>query len=154
LVTSRKTNIEDYLTNIENLLPNTEEEMLLAQANDYINFVRDFVSNNQIIDKKYYVVVPYDPVVFKKSALGGQIKDLLFGLFNLNREAFSQDIILSENEFQKHYQQLILRQENVMAQLQRIGLDAKLVTTNEIIPLIHNMYNPDVAIKTALSKDN
>jgi len=41
-----------------------------------------------------------------------------------------------------------------MAQLQRIGLDAKLVTTNEIIPLIHNMYNPDVAIKTALSKDN
>ena len=154
LVISRKTNIDEYLTNVEDRLSSVEEEMLLTQANDYINFVREFVNSNQIIDKKYYVVVPYDPVIFKKSAFGGQIKDLFFGIFNLNREAFSQDVILSENEFQKHYQQLILRQETVMAQLQRIGLNTKLVTTNEIIPLIHNMYNPDTAIKTTLPKDN
>ncbi|HRZ29799.1 MAG TPA: hypothetical protein P5052_03550 [Candidatus Paceibacterota bacterium] len=128
--------------------------MLISQTNDYINFVRDFVNNNNIIDKKYYVVIPYDPVVFKKSAFGGQIKDLFLGIFNLNREAFSQDVILSESEFQKHYQQLILRQETVMAQLQQAGLSVKLVTTNEIIPLIHNMYNPDTTIKTNLSKDN
>lgn len=154
LVISRKANIDEYLTNVESRLSTVDEEMLLTQANDYINFVRDFVNSNQIIDKKYYVVVPYDPVIFKTSSFGGQMKDLFLGLFNLNREAFSQDVVLNENEFQKHYQQLILRQETVMAQLQRIGLTAKLVTTNEIIPLIHNMYNPDTTIKTTLPKDN
>lgn len=154
LIVSRKINIDEYLNNVEGRIANIDEEMLLTQANDYINFVRDFVNSNQVIDKKYYVVVPYDPIIFKKSSFVGQTKDLLLALFNLNREAFSQDVVLDEDEFQKHYQQLILRQETVMAQLQRIGLTTKLVTTNEIIPLIHNMYNPDMTIQNTLSKDN
>ena len=154
LIVSRKANVDEYITNVETKLQGTEEEMLRLQITDYISFIRDFTNNNQIIDKKYYVVVPYDPFVFKKSAFGGQIKDMFLNIFNLNREAFSQDVVLSDNEFQKNYQQLILRQDTVISQLQKMGLSSKLVTTNEIIPLIHNIYNPDTILKATMPKDN
>jgi len=153
LIVSRKANIDEYISNVETKTADVEEEMLKTQINDYITFIRDFTANNQIIDKKYYIVVPYDPFVMKKSAFGGQIKDMFLNIFNLNREAFSQDILLDDKEFQKNYQQLIVRQDTVLSQLQRMGLSAQLVTTNEIVPLIHNIYNPDTILKPTQTKE-
>lgn len=154
LIISRKANIDEYISNIEDKLQGIEEEMLQMQTTDYISFIRDFTSNNQIIDKKYYIVIPYDPFVFKKNSFVGQIKDMFLNIFNLNREAFSQNVILSDDEFQKNYQQLILRQDTIISQLQRMGLSSKLITTNEIIPLVHNIYNPDTILKTTMPKEN
>lgn len=154
LIVSRKANIDEYTANVENKLEIIEEEMLKMQTADYIAFIRDFTSSNQIIDKKYYIIIPYDPFVFKKNNFGGQIKDMFLNIFNLNREAFSQDVVLNDDEFQKNYQQLILRQDTVITQLQKMGLSSKLVTTNEIIPLIHNMYNPDTILQPTISKEN
>lgn len=154
LIISRKANIEEYINNVEGKLQTAEEEMIRLQINDYISFIRDFTSNNQIIDKKYYLIIPYDPFVLKKGSFGGQIKDMFLNIFNLNREAFSQDVVLDDNEFQKSYQQLILRQDTVISQLQKMGLEARIVPTNEIIPLVHNIYNPDTVLKTTMSKEN
>ena len=154
LIISRKANIEEYVSNVEGRLQSTEEEMLRMQIGDYISFIRDFTSSNQIIDKKYYLIIPYDPFILKTGSFGGQIKDMFLNIFNLNREAFSQDVVLDDNEFQKNYQQLILRQDTVISQLQKMGLDAKVVSTNEIIPLIHNIYNPDTVLKTTMPKEN
>lgn len=154
LIISRKANIDEYISNIEDKLQGIEEEMLQMQTADYISFIRDFTSNNQIIDKKYYIVIPYDPFVFKKNSFIGQIKDMFLNIFNLNREAFSQNVILNDDEFQKNYQQLILRQDTIISQLQRMGLSSKLITTNEIIPLVHNIYNPDTILKTTMPKEN
>jgi len=154
LIISRKANIDEYISNIEDKLQGIEEEMLQMQTTDYISFIRDFTTNNQIIDKKYYIVIPYDPFVFKKNSFIGQIKDMFLNIFNLNREAFSQNVILNDDEFQKNYQQLILRQDTIISQLQRMGLSSKLITTNEIIPLVHNIYNPDTILKTTMPKEN
>lgn len=154
LIISRKANIEEYINNVEGKLQTAEEEMIRLQINDYISFIRDFTSNNQIIDKKYYLIIPYDPFVLKKGSFGGQIKDMFLNIFNLNREAFSQDVVLDDNEFQKSYQQLILRQDTVISQLQKMGLEARIVPTNEIIPLVHNIYNPDTVLKTTMPKEN
>ncbi len=148
LIVSRKANIEEYVNNVESKTAEVEEDLLKTQVNDYVTFIRDFTTNNQIIDKKYFIVVPYDPFILKKSAFGGQIKDMFLGIFNLNREAFSQDVLLDDKEFQKNYQQLIVRQDTILSQLQRMGLSAQLVGTNDIIPLIHNIYNPDTILKS------
>jgi len=153
LIVSRKANIDEYVSNVEGKTADLEEELLKTQVNDYVAFIRDFTTNNQIIDKKYYVVVPYDPFVMKKSVFGGQIKDMFMSIFNLNREAFSQDVLLDDKEFQKNYQQLIVRQDTVLSQLQRLGLSAQLVGTNDIIPLIHNIYNPDTILKPTQTKE-
>jgi hypothetical protein len=78
---------------------------------------------------------------------------MFLNIFNLNREAFSQDVLLNDMEFQKNYQQLIVRQDTVLSQLQRMGLSAQLVTTNDIVPLIHNIYNPDTILKPTQTKE-
>ncbi len=153
LIVSRKANIDEYVSNVESKTAEVEEDLLKTQVNDYVTFIRDFTANNQIIDKKYYIIVPYDPFIMKKSAFGGQIKDMFLSIFNLNREAFSQDVLLDDKEFQKNYQQLIVRQDTILSQLQRMGLSAQLVQTNDIIPLIHNIYNPDTILKPTSTKE-
>jgi hypothetical protein len=153
LIVSRKANIDEYVSNVESKTAEVTEELLRTQINDYVTFIRDFTTNNQIIDKKYYIVVPYDPFVMNKSVIGGQIKDMFLSIFNLNREAFSQDVLVDDKEFQKNYQQLIVRQDTVLSQLQRMGLTSTLVGTNDIIPLIHNIYNPDTILKSTSTKE-
>ncbi len=152
LIVSRKANIDSYIQNVESKLETIYEEMLQLQVSDYIEFVRDFTSNNKIIDKKYYIIVPYDPFILKKTGFVSQIKDMFFNIFNLNREAFTQDTVLADNEFQKNYQQLILRQDTIISQLLKMGLSARLVLTNEVIPLVHNIYNPDTTLQTITDK--
>lgn len=153
LIVSRKANIDEYLANVENKTNDIEAGLLKTQVGDYVSFIRDFTSTNQIIDKKYYIVVPYDPFVMTKSSFGGQIKDMFMNIFNLNREAFSHNVLLSDDEFQKNYQQLIVRQDTVLAQMQRMGLSSQLVPTNDIVSLIHNIYNPDTLLKATQIKE-
>lgn len=151
IVTSKKIQIENYLKNVVDSTKNFEDELLKSQINDYLSFIQDFTNNNPIMEKKYLLVVPYDPIIFKATGFGSQIKDMFLNIFNLNREAFKQDIELSDNEFQKNYRQLLLRQDTVLSQLNRIGLSAKVLTTEEIIALLHNTYNPDSLFKKPAS---
>ncbi len=151
IVTSRKIQIDDYIKNVLESTKKFEDALLKSQINDYLSFIQDFTNNNPIMDKKYYLVVPYDAVVLKTSGAGGQIRDMFLNIFNLNREAFGQNVDLNETEFQKNYRQLLLRQDTVLSQLSRIGLASKILTTEEIITLLHNTYNPDSLFKKPAS---
>lgn len=93
--------------------------------------------------KSFYVVVPYDPIIMKSSSFGSNIKGLLSKVLNLNREAFSSETIMPEEEFQRSYQQLIIRQDTVLTHLNRMGLEASIVLTDNLIQLYYSLYNPD-----------
>lgn len=147
IIMSKKIQIDDYTKNVIDRTKGLNDELLQSQVNDYLSFIQDFTSNNPIMSKKYYIVVPYDALIFKASGFGDQIKDMFLNIFNLNREAFNSAVDLNEKDFQKNYRQLLLRQDTVLSQLQRIGLGAKMVTTEEIITLLHNTYNPDSTFK-------
>ncbi len=147
IVMSKKIQIDNYIKNVIDSTKNFEDELLKSQVNDYLSFIQDFTNNNPIMDKKYYIVVPYDAVIFKANGFGDQIRDMFLNIFNLNREAFNNSLDLNEKDFQKNYRQLLLRQDTVLSQLQKIGLGAKTLATENIITLLHNTYNPDSLFK-------
>jgi len=93
--------------------------------------------------KSFYVVVPYDPIVMKSSSFWSNIKGFFSKVLNLNREAFSSEIIMPEGEFQRSYQQLIIRQDTVITHFNRMGLEANVVLTDNLIQLYYSLYNPD-----------
>jgi hypothetical protein len=93
--------------------------------------------------KSFYIVVPYDPVIIKSSSLFSNIKGMFSRTLNLNREAFVSETIMPEEDFQRSYQQLIIRQDTVLTHLNRMELEASIVSTNDLIQLYYNLYNPD-----------
>src|SRR3989338_8842765 len=61
-VHSRRLNIEEYLKKLESRAKDEPNELLKTQLNGYREFVSSFVSQNPIMAKTFFLVVPFDPV--------------------------------------------------------------------------------------------
>ncbi len=151
VVHSRRVNIENYLNFIQEKINNESNELLKMQGDDYYAFIKGLVSENNIMKKKFYLVIPYDPVVLKAKNSFGQILDAFKNLFSLQRQAFSFDNPLNSQDFEQYYQQLMIRQNNTITNLSRIGLSAYPLTTKEIVELFYNLYNPETFERESLN---
>ena len=139
---SRKENIDGYIRTINESAKQETNELLKLQINDYLTFIENFVKNYAILQKRFLVVVPYDPIVLKPTTFFSKLKDSIFNTLNFKRESFSMETVLPETEFQRNYQQLLIRQDTVLTHLKRIGMTASVLNTNDLIQLFYSLYNP------------
>ena len=140
---SRRVNIESYLNFLQERISQETNNLLKLQGEDYHTFIKGLVTGNNIMKKKFYVIVPYDPIMLKTKTILSQIAEAYKTLLNLRHQAFSVTIPLSDESFNQHYQQLIIRQNNIITNLTRMGLQARPLTTKELIELFFNSYNPE-----------
>jgi len=140
---SRRVNIESYLNFLQERISQETNNLLKFQGEDYHTFIKGLVTGNNIMKKKFYVIVPYDPIMLKTKTALSQIAEAYKTLLNLRHQAFSATIPLSDESFNQHYQQLIIRQNNIITNLTRMGLQARPLTTKELIELFFNSYNPE-----------
>jgi len=140
---SRRVNIETYLNFLQEKIGKETNNLLKLQGEDYYTFIKGLVTGNNIMKKKFYVIVPYDPVMIKTKTVLSQIAEAYKTLLNLRHQAFSATIPLSEESFNQHYQQLMIRQNNIITNLTRMGLQSRPLTTKELIELFFNSYNPE-----------
>ena len=140
---SRRVNIESYLNFLQERISQETNNLLKLQGEDYYTFIKGLVTGNNIMKKKFYVIVPYDPIMFRPRTALNQILEAYKTLLNLRHQAFSAIIPLSDENFNQHYQQLIIRQNNIITNLTRMGLQSRPLTTKELIELFFNSYNPE-----------
>ncbi|MFZ2414655.1 MAG: hypothetical protein WAW33_01490 [Minisyncoccia bacterium] len=136
---NRRLNIERYLNNVRGIVGREENEYYKAGGEEYISFISDLTSQNNILKHEYYLVIPFDPVVMES---GTSLKNLVGSFFNLNREAFTSTTVLNADDFERYSQQLLVRQDNAIFSLNRMGLTARPLNTQEVTTLIYNLYNP------------
>jgi len=146
IVHSRKINIDDYLKEIETLSEKETNELLKLQSQEYITFVRSFLDLYRVMEKKFFVVVPYDPVEISARAVRGGLSKIL------KRQAptFAPEI-LSEDDFRRYQNQLLTREEQVVAGLARLGIKTIPLGTEELIEVYHSLYNPKEREKKTLA---
>jgi len=140
---SRRVNIQTYLNFLQERINQETNNLLKLQGEDYYTFINGLVTGNNIMKKKFYVVIPYDSVTIKPKDILSQIKEAYKSLLNLKRQAFSNVQPLSNENFNQYYQQLMIRQNNVINNFTRMGLQAQPLTTKELIELFFNLYNPE-----------
>ncbi|MBI2633903.1 MAG: hypothetical protein HYW80_01170 [Parcubacteria group bacterium] len=137
VVHSRKINIDEYLSKVEESAEKEPNELLKIQTQEYINFVRSFTETYSVMEKKFFVVVPYDLIELTKETVRAGFGRLL------KRQAPSLMMeALSPEDFSRHQAQLLTRQEQVMGGLARLGINAIALGTEELIELIYNLFNP------------
>ncbi|MGE4554700.1 MAG: hypothetical protein AB7D02_00995 [Candidatus Paceibacterota bacterium] len=148
---SRRVNIEPYLNVLEEKIKNEPNDLLKLQGEDYYNFIKGLVSENKIMTKKFYLVIPYDPVKIEVKNIFSDILKSFKEIFQIRLATFSSETFLTEEEFQQYYQQLLIRQGIVISALNRIGLKAQPLNTKEVISLLFNLYNPETFEKEIIS---
>jgi hypothetical protein len=144
-IQSRKLNIDKYLEELREHERNQTNELLRAQITDYRAFIKEMVELGEIMIKRFYVVVPYDPFTAKHKSF-----------FKRFGEALSPGaaIKLKEKQFKERKDGLMLRLNNVVGGLNSMGLQTTLLDTQSLIELYYSMYNPQVAETQKLADVN
>lgn len=148
---SRRVNIESYLNFLQERIHKETNSLLQLQGEDYYSFIKGLVVGNNIMKKKFYVIVPYAPIIFKTRTAFSQIMEAYKTLLSLKHQAFSATMPLSDENFNQYYQQLMIRQNNVITNFIRMGLQSRPLTTKELIELFFNSYNPETLERESLN---
>ena len=151
LIHSRKLNIDEYLLKLKERESQETSELLKNQISEYQEFVKTLVSQNAIMQKSFFVVVPYDPIQLKQAAMGASSK--ILGIFGRKQTSKSKEF---DHQYALNLEQLNQRTNQVMSGLQPIGLTSVPLNTEEIIEFFYNLYNPETTEKRRLeiAKEN
>ncbi|OGZ62109.1 MAG: hypothetical protein A2932_00520 [Candidatus Spechtbacteria bacterium RIFCSPLOWO2_01_FULL_46_10] len=146
LVNSRLVNIDAYIQNLEKKARQHENELLKLQTQEYVKFIHGFVAEANIISTDFYVVVPFSLV--ESSLSQGGAGERIRTLFGLGGKAATA----RRERFVKYEAQLMQRVDFVSGGLHRLGVTARMLSTEELISLYWNMYNPGDLRKRHLVK--
>ena len=141
IIQSRKLNIANYLDKLSGLEKEQTNELLKMQTAEYRQYIGELVELGEIMNKRFYVVVPYDP-----------LSDTQKGFFKRLQEALRPTIVvkLSQERFHRHRHELMQRVEHVISGLNSMSLEVAVLDTQSIIELYYNTYNPELAGLTPL----
>lgn len=143
---SRKINIEGYIENLGKIEAEEQNPLLKTQIAEYREFIRSFVKENAIMNKSFFVVVPFDPIKIPGTGSGGFLSGL-FGKSKKQTVAIAQD---DEKLLNQHISQLSQRSEQIVAGLSQMGLRSISLQDDEVTELFYNLYNPEAVEKTGL----
>lgn len=143
---SRRLNIEGYIKRLEVLEQREPNELLKNQIAGYREFVKSFVGQNPIMNKSFFVVVPFDPIQIPTSTAG--ITDKIFGAFSKKSPQTAAGD--KEKNFQHNLLQLNQRMDRVGSGLAAIGLQSVVLDDTALIELFYNLYNPAAIEKVGL----
>jgi hypothetical protein len=98
--------------------------------------VTDLIQDRNVLDKKFYVVIPANAL--EMGFLSAQ--SVLPGVKNPDISSIERSVIL-----EKAKTILEPKRDHLVGQFARIGLYARQLTTQEIIQLYYNRYNPEAS---------
>ncbi len=139
VVQSRPLDLAEYFVYLRESLGQQENELLKIQTTEYIHFIEEMVELSNIMNKMFYVVVPYNLTVAEKKGVLGRF-------FKKKGDEKEQ----LEIHFEEARNELMLRVTQVASLLGELDLRSILLGNRELIELFHGLYNPG----TALSQEN
>ncbi|HBO99856.1 MAG: hypothetical protein UU48_C0005G0034 [Candidatus Uhrbacteria bacterium GW2011_GWF2_41_16] len=135
VIQSRKMNIDPYLEELGEQEKKTENELLRVQIADYRTFVQELVQLGEIMQKKFYVIVPFDPGTDKRKNFWTRFSGAVSPALGIR---------LKETQFRERREELLKRVENIRSQLNSMSVTGVLLDTQSLIELYYTCYNPDV----------
>ncbi len=135
VIQSRKMNIDNYLHQLSASEASLPNELLKKQIRDYQDFIKQLVQLGEIMQKRFFVVVPFNPGTDQRKNFFQRLSEIL---------SPSSTVRLSGDKFQKRKFDLDLRVNQVIGGLSSMSLNAARLDTQSLIELYYNVYNPEL----------
>ncbi|MCX6715193.1 MAG: hypothetical protein NTX72_05270 [Candidatus Uhrbacteria bacterium] len=135
VIQSRKMNIDAYMGHLAEQQKKTTNDLLRAQIVDYRTFVNELVELGQIMQKRFYLVLPYDPITNKGKNFFARLGDAL------SPTAAAK---LNQKQIADRIEQLSRRSELIAGELSSMGLSSVRLDTQALIQMYYEVYNPDL----------
>lgn len=148
-VRSQKVDLGPYIEKLDKIRTEHDNMLLALLMEDYINYMDQLSLQTNIMDKKFYVVIPYFPVADMQRTLEAS-KGLLKGVSALFSKKPQQQITINEADLAKAKDELRNRVQAVLGGLMQCGIQGLPLDTQELIELYYDSYNPDTATRQEL----
>lgn len=145
-IRSQRVDIAPYLDRLSAMRRNQDNMLLGVLMDDYIDFIDALSQEANIMDKSFFIVVPYFP-----SGDLADIKNQTKGFFSKLFAKQNADIIkVDEATYNKAKDEIKNRVDSVMSGLFQLGVRSVQLNTKELGELYYNIYNPDTAVRQPL----
>ena len=148
LIRSRKIDMGPYLEKLGKVRNDMDNMLLGMLMEDYIYFIEDLVTQTNIMNKQFYVVIPFYSHVDTAKAIQSS-KRLLDGIIGGKNKSV---VTINEEALEKAKSELTNRVQSVVNGLMQMSVQAIPLDTQELIELFYNSYNPDTATRQTLKQ--
>lgn len=146
LIRSQRVDIGPYLQRLSEIRRNNDNMLLGVLMDDYINFVDILSQEANIMDKSFFIIVPYYPSADMEKDLQ-QTKNF-FKSFTKTKT--SEVTRIDRATYDKALTELSNRVDSVTSGLFQIGIHSVRLNTRELAELYYNFNNPDTAVREPL----
>ena len=147
LIRSQRVDIGPYISRLTEIRRNNDNMLLGVLMDDYINFIQILSQEANIMDKSFFIVVPYYSSAEEEKQLQ-QTKNF-FRTFSRG----SKDVGITKIDretYDKAMTELNNRVDTVTSGLFQIGIHSVRLNTKELAQLYYNFNNPDTAVREPL----
>ena len=131
VIMSKSMDISSYIDLISQEREKQASPVMKERLSRYKDFILSIVKENKVLEKKFYLIIPF-------SCLELGVKGTIHPT-KKKRLPFPKTYIL-----QRVKTSLFPKRDHILRQLARIGLKGKQLTTQELVELFYNLYNPTI----------
>lgn len=142
---SSKVDMRPYIEKIDKIRSEHDNMLLALLMEDYITFMSNISMQTNIMDKRFYIIIPYFKSADAQAAVQAT-KGFFTNIFGKKEER----VVINEQALEAGKTELRNRIQAVMAGLQQCGVQSVPLDTQELIELYYDAYNPDTATRQKL----
>lgn len=146
LVRSQRVDIGPYIERLSEIRRNNDNMLLGVLMDDYINFIDVLSQEANIMDKSFFIVVPYYTSADVEKAIQ-QTKNFFKSFSKTKAPEVTR---IDRTTYEKALVELTNRVDTVMSGLFQIGVHSVRLNTKELAELYYNFNNPDTAVREPL----
>lgn len=139
LIRNKRVDITTYLQNLKKEIDSSKTEQLRSYIQLYHSFVQELVKVNTVLDKSFYIVIPYSPL--EKGVKGAAT-------------AAGKSTSKTSALFQQAQPALHTKAEAIQNQLARVNLRAIILQKEELVKVFYDLYNRELGQVQAAESDN
>jgi type IV secretory pathway VirB4 component len=128
-VQSRKLDIRPYINLLEQREKEQTNDLMKVQIKEYIEFIKSFTENANIMTKRFFIVIPYTPLALKSTKAAKLAA----------KKKKKKDNV---DQFVEYRSQLEQRVDVVIQGITRTGVRAVQLGTEEVIEVFYQLFNP------------
>ncbi len=146
LVRSQRVDIGPYIEKLSEIRRNNDNMLLGVLMDDYINFIDALSQEANIMDKAFFIVVPYYP-----SADAEKVLQQTKNFFKSFSKSKAPEVTrIDRATYDKALTELNNRIDAVTSGLFQISIHSVRLNTRELAELYYNFNNPDTAVREPL----
>lgn len=134
---SKRLDISKYIEKVQRIESKLTDPLMRHQAEAYRKFIQEVIKTNEVLDKKFYVVIPSISGI--NLDVGSGAFDWIGKLAGKHRKRINVNVDKTLSDARV---QLMPKVEHLVKEFNRIGVRSRQLASQELVELYFDIYNP------------